>query len=67
MKSGANPEIQKGPAGTLARNRDTFYFTENSCGGCVVLALGLDPKFTNAKKYNKKASQSYIKRGSLTE
>ena len=44
IKSGANPEIQKGPAGTLARNRDTFYFTENSCGGCVVLlASTLNP------------------------
>ena len=25
-------------------------------GGCVVLALGLNPKSANAKKYNKKAS-----------
>ena len=30
IKSGANPEIQKGLAGTLASNMDTFYFTENS-------------------------------------
>ena len=30
--------MQKGLAGTLARNRDTFYLTENSCGGCVVLS-----------------------------
>jgi len=38
IKSGANPEIQKGLAGTLASNVDTFYFPENSCGGCVVLS-----------------------------
>ena len=30
IKSGADPEIQKGVAGTLASNMDTFYFTENS-------------------------------------
>ena len=30
--------MQKGLAGTLARNRDTFYLTEKSCGGCVVLS-----------------------------
>ena len=74
IKSGADPEIQKGVAATPASNMDTFYFTENSSdiienitkwgvgvrgclvGGCVVLALGLNPKSANAKKYNKKAS-----------
>ena len=56
IKSGANPEIQKGLAGTLASNMDTFYFTENSCGGCVVLPLGFNPKSANAKKFNNKAS-----------
>ena len=30
IKSGADPEIQKGVAGTAASNMDTFYFTENS-------------------------------------
>ena len=30
IKSGADPEIQKGVAGTVASNMDTFYFTENS-------------------------------------
>ena len=53
MKSGANPEIQKGVARTLASNMDTFYFTENSC---VRGPLGLNLKSANVKKYNKKAS-----------
>ena len=65
IKSGANPEIQKGVAGTLVSNMDTFHFTENSCGGgggggggggVVRGPLGLNPKSANAKKYSKKAS-----------
>ena len=59
IKSGADPEIQKGVAGTVASNMDTFYFTENSSDiienitkrgvgvgwgvWSVVLALGVQP------------------------
>ena len=45
IKLGAYPEIQKGLAGTLASNMDTFYFTENSCGGAwsLLSASTLNP------------------------
>ena len=51
IKSAVDPEIQIGVAGTLAR---AFPLKKGKALGTRL--LGLNPKFANAEKYNKKAS-----------